>query len=120
MIKTLLGAHSDAEDLHHKALDIRLNRYGSDHHHTSHSFHELGLIKHLKGDVEHAMDLMKKALHIRRASFGHDHFHTQESHDYHQKHFYDFIIDTHLENSIASRLKRTSDKTVKLLKNFFK
>jgi hypothetical protein len=78
------------------------------------------LIKHLNGELEHAMDFLKKALHIRRKSFGHDHFHTQASHDYHHKHFYDIITDIHLENSVASRLKRASDKAVERLKNIFK
>ena len=119
VIKSLLGSHQEAEDLHHKALNIRINKYGEDHHHTSHSFHELGIIKHLKGDAAHAMELLKKALHIRRNTFGHDHSHTQNTHAYHQTHFYDFILDTHLDTSVVSKFKKMSGKAVAHLKNLF-
>lgn len=115
----LLGAHHEAEDLHHKALNIRIKTYGEDHRHTAHSFHELGIVKHLKGDVTHAMELLKKALHLRRLHYGDDHSHTQDSHLYHALHFGTVPAHVGSDVSLMGRLHQVSRQAIQGIKSLF-
>ena len=93
-----LGAHDESHEHHGKALAIRHDVLGADHHHTADSYHGLGVIKTLLGAHHEAEDLHHKALNIRIKTYGEDHRHTAHS-------FHELGIVKHLKGDVAHAME---------------
>lgn len=62
------GRHQDAQDVYDRALKIRLEKLGPDHHETASTWNNMGDNYRLQGMNEEAMDCLQEALRIKLMS----------------------------------------------------
>ncbi|ETO09810.1 hypothetical protein RFI_27564 [Reticulomyxa filosa] len=73
--------YDKAVKYYERSLNIRLDKFGHDHIHVTHSYNNLGIIYSDKGEYHKAIEYYEKSLKITLAKLGYDHIHVATSYN---------------------------------------